>query len=80
MFAPTFIIKTIVFSELEIWSSIPCPLLYDVIQSNNDERLRLYSGAVINVLGSLAAVFIFVFPGVHDVLYILILCLLSADN
>jgi hypothetical protein len=42
------------------------------------KKTALFLGAVINVLGSLAAVFIFVFPGVHDTT--LILCLLNADK
>ncbi len=50
----------------------------DVIE--NTTKNYLFSGAVINVLGSLAAVFIFVFPGVHNVLYTFFLCLLSADK
>ncbi len=46
-------------------------VLYDVIGIY--KKTALFSGAVINVLGSLAAVFIFVFPGVHDVRYYILL-------
>ena len=55
-----------------------CMMLLTIIK-----KTALFPGAVINVLGSLAAVFIFVFPGVHDVLVLLctlIRCLFNAGT